>query len=392
MPSTKALKQILLVAEIPIESAERNPRLVGNVDHLEGDIAVASQHASGARQETAARTPALGCGRDFGHLHRHSTDLHPICAPQFLGRRRLTLFTSHPPGGVAAAPGRPRESSRSRSCRDGSKKSKMIIKKNDITILIFDQDASTVGASGDIRGGVVNPGRRRERQMSEFPLGDPESSQSPRAAFPDTAAANRAERERRYRAMGWWSGERLCGRYSALARRFENRLAVADTTGRRLSHGMLWRESGRLAEKLAVGGIGRRRHRDPSSAEHRRRSGRVRRIAASRRHTRELADPHRSRNGRLRCPSDGRAGTGFIGAPRHRAAGETSPEKPPRTCEHGPGVFLFDDSVGRWWTAPANQGASLAGERSRPRATSCSRRARPAGPRPSCTATTPSPR
>ena len=93
--------------------------------------------------------------------------------------------------------------------------------------------------------------------MSEFRLGDPESSQSTRAASPDTAAANPAERECRYRAMGWWSGERLCGRYAVLAQRFEDRLAVADTTGRRLSHGMLWRESGRLAEKLEEGDIGR---------------------------------------------------------------------------------------------------------------------------------------
>ena len=93
--------------------------------------------------------------------------------------------------------------------------------------------------------------------MSELRLGDPESPQSTRAAFSDSAAANHAKRERRYRAQGWWPGERLCDRYAALAQRFEDRLAVADTAGQRLSHGELWLHSGRLAEKLEEGGIGR---------------------------------------------------------------------------------------------------------------------------------------
>ena len=47
--------------------------------------------------------------------------------------------------------------------------------------------------------------------------------------------------------MGWWSGERLCDQYAVLAERLENRLAVADATGRRLSHGELWRESERFS-------------------------------------------------------------------------------------------------------------------------------------------------
>ncbi|MCY3792584.1 MAG: hypothetical protein OXH63_27695, partial [Gemmatimonadetes bacterium] len=92
--------------------------------------------------------------------------------------------------------------------------------------------------------------------MREIRLANPEGSRGAPVALPNTAAANLAQRERRYRAKGWWPGERLCDRYTVLARRFEDRLAVADATGRRLSHGMLWREGGRVAENLKEGGIG----------------------------------------------------------------------------------------------------------------------------------------
>ena len=93
--------------------------------------------------------------------------------------------------------------------------------------------------------------------MNEFRSGDPQGSQSTRAAFPGAGDASRAERERRYRAMGWWPGDRLRDRYAATVRRLEDRLAVADASGRRLNHGMLWREGGRFAEKLKEGGVGR---------------------------------------------------------------------------------------------------------------------------------------
>ena len=74
-------EQVLLVAEIPVESAERYPGLVGNVDHLEGDIPVAGQHFSATGQEAAACTPAFGRRRELDRLLSHSVDLHPLRAP-----------------------------------------------------------------------------------------------------------------------------------------------------------------------------------------------------------------------------------------------------------------------------------------------------------------------
>ena len=92
--------------------------------------------------------------------------------------------------------------------------------------------------------------------MGEFRLGDPEGLQTTRAALSESAAG-RADRERRHRAMGWWTGERLCVRNAVLAKRLESREAVADAAGRRRPRGTLWREDGRLAEEPAEGGIGR---------------------------------------------------------------------------------------------------------------------------------------
>jgi acyl-CoA synthetase (AMP-forming)/AMP-acid ligase II len=63
------------------------------------------------------------------------------------------------------------------------------------------------------------------------------------------------ERFEDYRRRGWWPGERLeqCYERHALAR--PEGLAVADSTGRRLSHAQLWQRAGELAARLAKGGI-----------------------------------------------------------------------------------------------------------------------------------------
>ena len=161
--------------------------------------------------------------------------------------------------------------------------------------------------------------------MNELRPGGPEHSQSTRAALPDAVAAGRAERERRYRAMGWWPGERLCERYAALAQRLESRLAVADASGRRLSHGGLWREGGRLAEKLKAGGIG---PGDivilllPNIVE-----GQVAFVALLRLGAVPASLPTRTDpgNGRPRGPADGGPGAGLAGTPRDRAAGRHRP-------------------------------------------------------------------
>ena len=197
--------------------------------------------------------------------------------------------------------------------------------------------------------------------MSELRLGDPESPQSTRAACSDTAAADRAERERRYRTMGWWSGEPLCDRYTVLAQRFENRLAVADTTGRQLSHGMLWREAGRLAEKLEEGGIGRG---DivilllPNIVDGQVAFVALLRLGAIPASLPTRTDPETVAYG---CPTDGRAGTGFIGEPRQRAAGRYRPGsrldlrawagRCPARRVHGHVV----DGAGRSKSAPAGE-------------------------------------
>ena len=226
--------------------------------------------------------------------------------------------------------------------------------------------------------------------MREFRPADPEGSQGVRAALPDTAAASCAQRERRYRAKGWWPGERLCDRYAVLAQRFQDRLAVADATGRRLSHGTLWREAGRLAEELEEGGIGRG---DivilllPNIVD-----GQVAFVALLRLGAIPASLPTRTDPETVAYVAGLTGARALISLERHGSAplGDIAREAA-STCGHGLGVFLFDDSA-------SGRGGRHRQVEERPcrRAlptwrTSCSRRARPAGPRPSCTAKIPSP-
>ena len=186
--------------------------------------------------------------------------------------------------------------------------------------------------------------------MSEFPLGDPESPQSRRAVFREPPAA---ERERRYRAMGWWSGERICDRYAVLAQRFENRLAVADSTGRRLSHGGVWREAGRLAEKLKAGGIG---HGDivilllPNIVD-----GQVAFVALLRLGAVPASLPTRTDPETLAHAARLTGARALVSLERHGTArlGEIAREAA-STCGHELGAFLLDESVGTWRTKPAH--------------------------------------
>ena len=194
--------------------------------------------------------------------------------------------------------------------------------------------------------------------MSELRLGERESPQSTRAACSSTAAANRAERERRYRAMGWWPGGHLCGRCTVLAQRFEDRLAVADATGRQLSHGMLWRESGRLAEELEEGGIGRG---DivilllPNVAD-----GQVAFVALLRLGAIPASLPTRTDPDTVAHAARLTGARALISLERHGTArlGDIAREAA-STCGHGLGVFLLEDSVGTWRMAPANRGTPL---------------------------------
>ena len=190
--------------------------------------------------------------------------------------------------------------------------------------------------------------------MSELRLGGSESPQSARDAFSDTATANRTVRERRYRAMGWWPGERLGDRYAALARRFEDRLAVADATGRRLSHGMLWRESGRLAERLKAGGIGSGYIVIlllPNVVDAQvafvalLRLGAIPASLPTRTDPETVAHAARLTDARAMVSLESH-GTARLGDIVREAAA---------TCGHEPGVFLLDESVGTWRTMPARQ-------------------------------------
>ena len=194
--------------------------------------------------------------------------------------------------------------------------------------------------------------------MGEFRPGGPEHSQSTRAASPNAAAADRAERERRYRAMGWWSGERLFERYAALAQRLESRLAVADATGRRLSHGGLWREGGRLAEELKAGGIG---PGDivilllPNVVE-----GQVAFVALLRLGAIPASLPTRTDPETVAHAARLTGARALVSLERHGTArlGEIAREAA-STCGHEPGVFLLDDSAGTWRKTPPEQGAPL---------------------------------
>ena len=193
--------------------------------------------------------------------------------------------------------------------------------------------------------------------MREIRLADPEGSRGAPAALPNTAAANRAQRERRYRAKGWWPGERLCDRYTVLAQRHQDRLAVADATGRRLSHGTLWRESGRLAQDLQEGGIGRG---DivilllPNIVV-----GQVAFVALLRLGAIPASLPTRTDPDTVAYVAGLTGARALISVERHGSArlGDIAREAA-STCGHGLGVCLVDESVGTWRTAPANRGTS----------------------------------
>ncbi|MDH3532779.1 MAG: AMP-binding protein [Gammaproteobacteria bacterium] len=69
------------------------------------------------------------------------------------------------------------------------------------------------------------------------------------------STTNTNERFERYRAQGWWPGERLEARYRNVVRQRPASLAVADTAGRELTHAELWHRAGELADLLASAGI-----------------------------------------------------------------------------------------------------------------------------------------
>ena len=194
--------------------------------------------------------------------------------------------------------------------------------------------------------------------MREIRPADPEGSQGARAALPDTAATNRAQREGRYRAKGWWPGERLCDRYTVLAQRHQDRLAVADATGRRLSHGTLWQEAGRLAEKLEEGGIG---HGDivilllPNIVY-----GQIAFVALLRLGAIPASLPTRTDPETVAHAARLTGARALISVERHGSArlGDIAREAA-STCGHGLGVFLVDHSAGTWRTAPANRATPL---------------------------------
>ena len=194
--------------------------------------------------------------------------------------------------------------------------------------------------------------------MSEFRPGDPEGSQSSRAAFPNTDDASLAEREHHYRAMGWWPDDCLLDRYAATVQRLEGRLAVTDATGRQLSHGMLWCEAGRLAEKLEEGGVGRG---DivilllPNVVDTQvafvalLRLGAIPASLPTRTDPETVAYAARLTGARALVSLD-RQGTARLGEMAREAAS---------TCGHGLGVFLFDESGGTWRMAPTGQRTPL---------------------------------
>ena len=194
--------------------------------------------------------------------------------------------------------------------------------------------------------------------MGAFRFGDPESPQSGRAALADTAAGNRAERERRYRAMGWWPDNRLLDRYAVAVQRLRERLAVADAAGRQLTHGMLWRKAGRLAEKLGEGGVCRG---DivilllPNVVDTQvaflglLRLGAIPASMPTRTDPETVAYAARLTGARALVTLEHHGG-GRLGDIAREAAA---------ACGHGLGVFLLDGSGGTWQTAPAGRDASL---------------------------------
>ena len=192
--------------------------------------------------------------------------------------------------------------------------------------------------------------------MSGLRLEEPKRSRPTRAIAPNPATTRRADRERRYREMGWWSGERLCARYAVLAQRLEHRLAVADATGRRLSHGNLWREGGRLAERLKGGGVGRG---DivilllPNIV-----AGQVAFVALMRLGAIPASLPTRTDTETVAHAARRTGARALVSLERHGAArlGDIAREAA-SSCGHEPGVFLVGDSGGAWWRAPAGRGA-----------------------------------
>ena len=194
--------------------------------------------------------------------------------------------------------------------------------------------------------------------MGAFHFGDPDSLQSGRAALPDTVAGDRAERERRYRAKGWWPDDRLLDRYAVAVQRLRDRLAVADAAGRQLSHGMLWREAGRFSEKLKKGGVGRG---DvvilllPNVVDTQvaflgmLRLGAIPASMPTRTDPETVAYAARLTGARALVSLE-RHGTARLGDIAREAAA---------TCGHDLGVFLFDGSDGTWRTAPTRRETSL---------------------------------
>lgn len=59
----------------------------------------------------------------------------------------------------------------------------------------------------------------------------------------------------RYRAAGWWTGERLQDRFQRLVANGADRVAVVDETGVRLTRSELWERAGEFAAELQRGGV-----------------------------------------------------------------------------------------------------------------------------------------
>ena len=151
----------------------------------------------------------------------------------------------------------------------------------------------------------------------------------------------------------------MCDRYTVLGQRFQDRLAVADATGRRLSHGGLWREAGRLAQELEEGGIGRG---DivilllPNIVD-----GQVAFVALLRLGAIPASLPTRTDPQTVAYVAGLTGARALISVERHGSAplGDIAREAAP-TCGHGPGVFLLRRfRIGTWRAAPAGRRTPL---------------------------------
>ena len=131
-----------------------------------------------------------------------------------------------------------------------------------------------------------------------------------------------------------------------------------DATGRRLSHGLLWRESGSLAEKLKQGGIGRG---DivilllPNIVD-----GQVAFVTLLRLGAIPASLPTRTDPDTVAYAARLTGARALVSLERHGnlRLGDTARDAA-AACGHGPGVFLFDDSVGTWRAMPARQRTPL---------------------------------